>query len=76
MNHQPPTTAGAEELNLGAECLAEAVLELWDYAAIQLLVEEAGGRCSTFTGAAPAPGKGFLATNALLHDDLVALLSS
>ncbi len=41
---------------------------------MQLLVEEAGGRCTTFDGAAPAPGKPFLATNGVLHEAAVALL--
>jgi histidinol-phosphatase len=52
----------------------DAELELWDYAAVRLLVEEAGGRCSTFAGAAPAVRMSFLATNGLLHDEIVGLL--
>ena len=32
------------------EIAAESGLQLWDYAAIQLLVEEAGGLCTTFDG--------------------------
>jgi len=50
-------------------------LQLWDYAAVQLIVEEAGGRCSAFDGSATAPGKSFLATNAAIHAAAVALLS-
>ena len=42
-------------------------LQLWDYAAVQLIVEEAGGRCTTFDGSATAPGKSFLAANAAIH---------
>ena len=53
---------------------ADEELNLWDYAAVQLLVEEAGGRCSTFDGTAPAPGRSFLSTNGVLHDEVVALL--
>jgi histidinol-phosphatase len=53
---------------------ADAELNLWDYAAVQLLVEEAGGRCSTFEGAAPSPGASFMSTNGVLHDDVVTLL--
>jgi len=52
----------------------DATLELWDYAAIALLVAEAGGICSTFAGGAPEPGHGFLATNSALHDEVLALL--
>ncbi len=50
-------------------------LQLWDYAAVQLIVEEAGGRCSAFDGSPTAPGKSFLATNAAIHAAAVALLS-
>jgi histidinol-phosphatase len=52
----------------------DSVLELWDYAAVALLVEEAGGRCSTFAGDPPRPGASFLTTNGRLHDAAVALL--
>jgi histidinol-phosphatase len=52
----------------------DAELALWDYAAVQLLVDEAGGRCSTFDGAPPAPGESFLTTNGALHGGAVALL--
>jgi histidinol-phosphatase len=60
----------------GVDVATDAVLELWDYAAVRLLVEEAGGRCSTFAGAAPTARESFLATNGLLHDDVVALLGA
>jgi histidinol-phosphatase len=56
------------------EVAADTVAELWDYAPMQLLVEEAGGRCTTFAGAAPAPGESFLATNGVLHDEVVSVL--
>jgi histidinol-phosphatase len=55
---------------------AEPSLQIWDYSAVQLLVEEAGGRCSTFTGEAPAPGGSFLATNGPLHETAAALLTA
>ncbi len=48
---------------------AEPSLQIWDYSAVRLIVEEAGGRCSTFTGGTPAPGASFLATNGALHGD-------
>ena len=38
-------------------------LQLWDYAAVQLIVEEAGGRCSAFDGCAHRTRESFLATN-------------
>jgi histidinol-phosphatase len=57
------------------EIAAEVGLELWDYAAIRLLVEEAGGRCTTFAGAEPAPGHSYLSTNEALHQTAVSLLA-
>ena len=53
---------------------AEPSLEIWDYSAVRLIVEEAGGRCSTFGGGPPAPSGSFLATNGALHEAGVALL--
>ncbi len=54
----------------------DPVVNLWDFAAVRLIVEEAGGRCSTFDGSAPAHGAPFLTTNGLLHDEIVALLDA
>jgi histidinol-phosphatase len=54
----------------------DSVVEVWDFAPVRILVEEAGGRCSTFAGGEPAGGDTFLATNGLLHDEAVALLSA
>ena len=56
------------------EVATDAELELWDYAAIRLLVEEAGGRCTTFSGGAPTPGGSFVSTNGRLHDDVLSAL--
>ena len=53
---------------------ADAVMNVWDYAPVQLLVEEAGGRCTAFDGAEPEPLGSFVATNGALHDDVVELL--
>lgn len=53
----------------------DRVLQVWDYSPVQLIVEEAGGRCTTFDGAPPSPGVSFVATNGALHDDVVSLLS-
>jgi histidinol-phosphatase len=56
------------------EVATDSVMNLWDYAPVQLLVEEAGGRCSAFEGGEPAPGTSFVATNGRVHDEVVALL--
>ena len=48
----------------------------WDTAAGALIVEEAGGRISTFTGAAyPLDDPGIVATNGLVHDALLEAIS-
>jgi histidinol-phosphatase len=53
----------------------DTAVNLWDYAPVQLLVDEAGGRVTTFAGSPPAHGESCVATNSLLHDEVVALLS-
>jgi histidinol-phosphatase len=53
---------------------ADETLQLWDYAAVELIVAEAGGRSSTFTGEAPSPGASFIASNGRLHNEAVAAL--
>jgi histidinol-phosphatase len=52
----------------------DSVMQVWDYAPVQIVVEEAGGRCTTFEGGSPHPDASFVATNGLLHDEVVALL--
>jgi histidinol-phosphatase len=53
----------------------DSVMKLWDFTPVQLLVEEAGGRCTTYDGATPAIDASFVATNGLLHDEVVTLLT-
>jgi histidinol-phosphatase len=53
----------------------DATLQPWDYAAVQVIVEEAGGRCTTFSGGEAAAGESFLASNGALHERAVELLS-
>jgi myo-inositol-1(or 4)-monophosphatase len=53
----------------------EYMLSPWDYAAGGLLVEEAGGRISTCQGSSlPLSKSSLLATNGLLHDELLAIV--
>jgi histidinol-phosphatase len=56
------------------EVACDSVMMLWDYAPVQLVVEEAGGRCTTYAGADPAVGESYVSTNGLLHDEVVSLL--
>jgi histidinol-phosphatase len=58
------------------EFALDPVVSLWDLAAVQLIVEEAGGRFSDFAGAArPDSGSG-LSSNGLLHDEVLAALNA
>ena len=67
-----------------AEVMLEPNLNMWDIAALEVIVNEAGGRASTFTGD-PYPesritdyfaGEGsFMASNGLLHEELVTRLT-
>jgi histidinol-phosphatase len=51
-----------------------AGMRVWDYSAVQLLVEEAGGRATTFDGRPPEDNGSFLTSNGALHDGVVSLL--
>jgi histidinol-phosphatase len=53
----------------------EACFE-WDWAATSVIVEEAGGRLSTFAGQAPTPGQDLLVTNGLVHDEVLGVIAS
>lgn len=54
----------------------ELVLRPWDFAAGQLLVEEAGGRVTDFSGNSifPEGPTAVLASNGLIHDEMIELL--
>jgi histidinol-phosphatase len=57
-----------------AEVMLEAELNTWDFAAVQVVVEEAGGRMTQLDGSPVEHGKSVLSTNGLLHDEIVARL--
>jgi histidinol-phosphatase len=46
-------------------------VSLWDMAAVQVIVEEAGGRFSDLDGVARPDGRGGVTSNGLLHDELL-----
>ena len=54
----------------------EPEVSLWDLAALQPIVEEAGGRFSDLSGVGRPDGGSVLCSNGLLHDDALALLSA
>jgi histidinol-phosphatase len=57
-----------------ADVMVELELATWDFAALQVIVDEAGGRMSQFDGTALAHGGTVVTTNGLLHDEIVARL--
>jgi histidinol-phosphatase len=61
---------GAVDASVDAVGVAE-----WDLAAVQVIVEEAGGRFTDFEGVARFDGRSALASNGLLHDELLRSLA-
>jgi histidinol-phosphatase len=59
-----------------AEAMIEVDLQTWDLAAPLVLVEEAGGRLTDLAGARRIDGLEVLASNGILHDELLARLRS
>jgi histidinol-phosphatase len=54
-----------------AEIAVEPQVAHWDMAAVQVIVEEAGGRFTNLAGEARADGGSGVSTNGLLHDDVL-----
>jgi histidinol-phosphatase len=48
----------------------------WDIAAVQVIVEEAGGRCTTVGGERSIYGGSLISTNGLIHDEVIVLIGS
>jgi histidinol-phosphatase len=57
-----------------ADISVEPVMNLWDNAAVQVIVEEAGGRFTDLDGVARSDGGNALSTNGRLHDAALAAL--
>ena len=53
---------------------AEPEVSLWDLAPLDILVREAGGRFTALDGSAGPAGGSAVASNGLLHDDVVSAL--
>ena len=54
---------------------AEPEVSVWDVAAVQVIVEEAGGRFTDLSGAARPDGGSAVSTNGLLHDEVLGALA-
>lgn len=57
-----------------AEIASDPAAQVWDLAAVKLIVEEAGGRFTDMSGAATPAGGSGLATNGHLHEAALAIL--
>jgi histidinol-phosphatase len=58
-----------------ADLAVEPEVELWDLAAPQIIVEEAGGRFTDLDGTPTPAGGSAVSSNGLLHDRVLATLS-
>lgn len=58
------------------EIAADPALSLWDLAAPMIIVQEAGGRFTDFSGAPTPDGGSGLATNGLVHEAARAILAA
>ena len=54
----------------------EPEVSLWDLAALQVIVEQAGGRFTDLTGRATAGGGSVVCSNGLLHDEVLSALQA
>jgi histidinol-phosphatase len=57
-----------------AEAMVELDLKPWDLAAIKIVIEEAGGRFTDFAGTPTIYGGTAIASNGLVHDEILAAL--
>jgi histidinol-phosphatase len=55
---------------------AEAEVSLWDLAALQIIIQEAGGVFTDLSGQATPDGGSAICTNGLLHDEVLDRLTS
>jgi len=57
------------------DAAVDARLAIWDYAAVALVVEEAGGRSGAPDGGSARPNEQLVSTNGLVHDEVLGWLS-
>jgi histidinol-phosphatase len=56
--------------------MIEPQLRTWDWAAVKVIVEEAGGRTTQLDGSPVKDHRSVLSTNGLLHDEVMERLRS
>lgn len=57
------------------EAMIEPELNIWDYAAFQVVVEEAGGRVTQVDGSPPRHLGSVVSSNGVLHDEILSRLA-
>ena len=58
-----------------ADAMVDPAMKLWDTAPMLPILEEAGGRCTTWKGEATIYADDAVASNGLLHDHVLKILS-
>jgi len=59
-----------------AEAMIDVGLKPWDLAALKIIIEEAGGRFTDITGRSTAFGGSAVASNGLVHDEILQLINN
>ncbi|HEY8093296.1 MAG TPA: hypothetical protein VID93_05915, partial [Acidimicrobiales bacterium] len=54
------------------DAAVEPIVSLWDLAAVQVIVEQAGGRFTSLSGEARADAGSACSSNGLLHDEVLS----
>ena len=54
--------------------MIEPELRIWDWASVVIIVEEAGGRVTTFGGDPPSDGSSILTANPVVHEHVLRSL--
>ncbi|RLB51161.1 MAG: hypothetical protein DRJ42_17370 [Deltaproteobacteria bacterium] len=66
---------GYRQMLLGkADAMVDAGVKPWDVCPAAVLIREAGGQFSDFKGASTVHGGNFLATNGLIHDQMLTVV--
>ena len=58
-----------------AHAMVDPEISIWDIAPCRVIIPEAGGRCTSFSGRDELQVDDFVATNGHLHDQVLALLN-
>ena len=57
-----------------SDVMIDPILAVWDAAPLKVVITEAGGKITDFTGDSKGLGKSAIATNGLLHEEVMQLL--